>query len=957
MTIRVPLRLSRQSAAYTASALYIPSSDTSELFAVCARIDLDPSGRVFAVEGGILLLLERPAVEAVPGAIRLRKLTEGLYLPADARLVPDLLDDEAAGVVRDRGLVFLHGGRVLEFDRRAAIEPSELLEARTRQGRPWCSLPEPDGPAERLEQIVLETPDPDPEDIYREMRNEMNRRNPRSGSSQHDEKSEGKAKAGERVEKRDGEGEVPGSEVGDTAGAGTGEPGRGSLRSLGEYAARGILRPLGEAFSTMREKIRWEWVDRSALLKKLVREFREGDKTVALRRAIPLTRPGDPWIPVRANWLPLRPAVYSLAALLRRPARGESVPVLMGRDDVIRELTEEYRKAAQEAVKQGDFRRAAYIYGILLRDDRMAASALGRAGLHHDAAIIYANKLNDRAAAAQAFEAAGEIDRALDLYRHLGQHERAGDLLRRIGEEEAALAEYIEAAADLAGTSANYLAAGALLLKKARRPALAIHVFQSGWELRPARNSTQCGLELARLHAGSGAIDAFQAVLDQADAMYETPGFPFDGYFYTEIVRMADNPPLESIADVVKDRALQAIARSLRRGLDSRRASSVMVSKLLGRSKLWPAPLVSDADFALTAAIDRRPEESVVRHGVPSGHSLQVGRGSVTAACQASGSGEIFLGFDNGLICAFRPEREQVVELPKHHGTVIALSVDVHGQTLAALYESPRGLRLCCFWRSPDGSYRSRPEIALGSAQRHWLTPILSVGVERLVGVSAGNGLFIFDAASGLPREERLRIADDESAPPAAGILLAAGAASERPGSPVMVLTHDHSDWMVLDPSNDRLYPTGCRWVPAESGPHSLRIVPVSWRYARPALEMVGVDSSGGVHAAEFSVDPSSGDLRAARVTTTDGGYLGAAHAGKNAVVAISRTSIDWLGFHGDRFRLLEIEECSLPSAVACFATHSQDALVVCSRGLLIRVPLPPRAARIKKRIAHRGLS
>ena len=30
-------------------------------------------------------------------------------------------------------------------------------------------------------------------------------------------------------------------------------------------------------------------------------------------------------------------------------------------------------------------------------------------------------------------------------------------------------------------------------------------------------------------------------------------------------------------------------------------------------------------------------------------------------------------------------------------------------------------------------------------------------------------------------------------------------------------------------------------------------------------------------------------------------------------------------------------------SAVACFATHSREAVVVCSRGLVMRVPLPRR--------------
>ncbi len=62
-------------------------------------------------------------------------------------------------------------------------------------------------------------------------------------------------------------------------------------------------------------------------------------------------------------------------------------------------------------------------------------------------------------------------------------------------------------------------------------------------ETRPSAGSSWPGCT-----AGSGAIDAFRQLLDEADAMFETPGYPFDGYFYNEIVRMADDPALDSIA-------------------------------------------------------------------------------------------------------------------------------------------------------------------------------------------------------------------------------------------------------------------------------------------------------------------------------------------------------------------------------------------------------------------------
>ncbi len=119
--------------------------------------------------------------------------------------------------------------------------------------------------AERLNQIVLEVPEQDPDEIYREIRKEMNRGNPRPGWSQHDE-SGGNEPGGD--EQEGAERERPGSETGDGEEAGTavGEPAAGGARSTPPSAGlRGMIRPLGEAISAMREKIQWEWVDHSRL--------------------------------------------------------------------------------------------------------------------------------------------------------------------------------------------------------------------------------------------------------------------------------------------------------------------------------------------------------------------------------------------------------------------------------------------------------------------------------------------------------------------------------------------------------------------------------------------------------------------------------------------------------------------------------------------------------------------
>ena len=524
MTIRVPFKPRRRAVPLPAVALLVPSRDPADLLAICARLGLDPSGRVFAVAPGFLLRLERPLFELFPGTIRLRELTSALYLPVDAELTPGLLDDEAAGLVRDRGLVFLPGGRTLWFDRRAAVALGALLVAKQRARRGWSSLPEPRRLTERLDQIALELPEPPPEALYQALKEEMRQGN-RGRRERHGEEARGDgadqaactgktdtdgtggSQAGKAQHAQAG-GASPGAAPGEAADAGAAA--RSLESTFGEMLQtfQLFLGKSGAALSMLKEKIQWEWVDHSALLKKLVREFREGDEERALRRAVPFARPDEPWVPVRAQWLPWSRAVYNLAELLRRPGRGEAVPVRFARDDVSRELAQEYRKAALRALVQGDFRRAAYIYGILLGDDRMAANALQRGGLHHDAAILYLKKLNDRAAAAAAFEAAGQVDRALGLYRQLVQHETAGDLLRRLGDEEAAIAEYLRAAEQhAASVPPNHLDAGLLIQQKARRPDLALDYFQKGWERRPAADAGLCALALAGIHAERGAIE------------------------------------------------------------------------------------------------------------------------------------------------------------------------------------------------------------------------------------------------------------------------------------------------------------------------------------------------------------------------------------------------------------------------------------------------------------------
>src|SRR4051794_10390968 len=138
--MRVPFSLRRTAAEAVVTGLLFPSEDVAGLLGVCERLGQDSPPVIYRVHGGFLLEPARPVTGAVRGAIRLGGLAEHLYIPVDAELVPPLLADEAAGLVRDRGLVFLPGGLVLGYDPARPVPAGTLLAVNRLPPRPWQPL-------------------------------------------------------------------------------------------------------------------------------------------------------------------------------------------------------------------------------------------------------------------------------------------------------------------------------------------------------------------------------------------------------------------------------------------------------------------------------------------------------------------------------------------------------------------------------------------------------------------------------------------------------------------------------------------------------------------------------------------------------------------------------------------------------------------------------------------------
>src|SRR5262249_31081080 len=157
-------------------------------------------------------------------------------------------------------------------------------------------------------------------------------------------------------------------------------------------------------------------------------------------------------------------------------------------------------------------------------------------------------------------------------------------------------------------------------------------------------------LELIAIHAPRGEISPLRELLDEADAFFKSvSSVPDAEAFYNRLATAAANTPaLSTFAEDVYDRARSALADQLRRQVESGKSHVSAVSTLFGVPSLWTPSFVRDAQFAAASAADHSRDQAVRADRRTHASCIQVGRGTVTAACQASTSAELFLGFANG---------------------------------------------------------------------------------------------------------------------------------------------------------------------------------------------------------------------------------------------------------------------------------------------------------------------
>lgn len=907
--MNAPFTLTRTETLAATSALWLPLATTRELVECLIALSHEPWPRVFALARGFLIVLDAPDARAfAPGAIRLRALADHLFAPLDAALGVALLDDERRALTQRAGLLLLPG-EALEFDHASPV-PLRALMALHLTRQDWRPLPQLPPRAERIESITLNFPDL-PDDMLNAGGAGIGEQPPRPDDASFGDKLKGQANVA----------------------AGKALAGLGKLFGLGGLTRKGADM-IGKGLNSAPRLAEKFFGSQEAALRDLLRKFQNGQIDDALRRAIPFNQQGSRGgVNTDSGNLPFNNIFYSLGNILGGSDRGPA-GVWFAQEDVTAALMKEYRKAASEAAKKGDHRRAAFIYGKLLGDYREAANALMAGGLYHDAAQLYLLKLNDPLAAARAFESAGEIDKAVTLYRERHEHALAGELLMRAGEEDAAVGEFKQAAEYMVARG-DFHAAGRLMLDKARRRELAREFFERGWRERAGANAPVCGQALLELYAEESDPARLVAHVEEAARFYGPDGHQAHaGRFFNRLAELSERKNLKSVREDLRDKALVMLAAKLRQRAGY--MSGNAVAETFGAG-LWAPALVNDARFAVRREGERLRE---LPAKAPQASAIRMGHGRVTALCFAQHSDEVFAGFENGEVVTLRPTDGAVLTLARVERPVIGLAATQDGDAVLVLSIGEE-----------EGLQEMFTLARLGSRFGH-ATPAKRLTEERILCVTrSGSEYWSVLAESDGSLSLRKGLAQSFDSLPALGTrdenvsAVIIEPTFRRLDATLAIITLNYGDDSV------HYYPSITReehdsavlgWHPAWPFAAPLHSVPISHlRTRHDELELCGTNARGYVFWSRLTLSESRIESVETKLCGSKGEYRCAALTRSGHVAAIAELRVDLFTRQGNEMALKQSIKADLRGALAAhYAKITEELLIVCEDGRLMRVPL-----------------
>ncbi|MFN3382102.1 MAG: hypothetical protein ACK41O_21795, partial [Runella zeae] len=147
--------------------------------------------------------------------------------------------------------------------------------------------------------------------------------------------------------------------------------------------------------------------------------------------------------------------------------------------DAFQKLQQQYRQTAEALITQKEYKKAAFVYMKLLKDNFLAAQTLEKGKLFQEAAALYLKNKNTHLAA-QCYEKGNMIQKAIELYIELGENEKIGDLYMSIHQPQNAIRYYEKLAAHYQ-QNCQYVKAALVYKNKIKKPALGQNILLEGW--------------------------------------------------------------------------------------------------------------------------------------------------------------------------------------------------------------------------------------------------------------------------------------------------------------------------------------------------------------------------------------------------------------------------------------------------------------------------------------------
>ncbi|MDP9173721.1 MAG: tetratricopeptide repeat protein [Planctomycetota bacterium] len=399
--------------------------------------DLEPCGVLFLPGDG-------PAPDprcASPAVLGYGLVGSRLYLPADARLYPDVCAAELQRLLIHDIQVFPPSAGMIGYSHSEVVRPANLIQPPHRREENWGLAKA--GPQTAAHLLSVESDSPPTlatileagRDDIGSLEDQTHASLAKPGSDFADKITEPFMRLKDWISGRLG--------VGEKGGAGPG----------------------GDRLDAARQ----------AELNRLL-EMLRNDPDQGLQYAIPMGPAATRGMAPRTGKLASHQTDFSLGRLRgATPADRWNVPWQMRQ-----KLLEQYRAAGNRELALGRHRRAAYIFAELLGDFTAAAHALRAGGHHREAAALFRDPLRNLRAAAESLEEGGLLIEAVAVYEELKNWVRAGEVYEKLHRAEDAQRCFRAAVEEHIGRGEALSAAG-LLEKKLLAPEEALQLLLAAW--------------------------------------------------------------------------------------------------------------------------------------------------------------------------------------------------------------------------------------------------------------------------------------------------------------------------------------------------------------------------------------------------------------------------------------------------------------------------------------------